>query len=639
MISAAFIVTLKFAFSQADQVSSQSTPRYKAPSSLMATLFQIGTACRALALMSLLAIAITVSSCGDSSDPSDPPGLFVPPQPGLPPPLSPSQPPKFNISPFFYQDPSCWQTHHTQPQRLSSVGYRSWNGHTTAFTQLSSSSIKGLPVLSSGLIKNTYAPRTFEMECLQHSAISTCGFVNHQHSVPLKICHAQALYPKDSVEHVALTSLAHLEKAYLFYLAHKPAMVAALPRAQLYILPQFITKHKHALTNQPISESTTYDNLSYIEKFYDTPTFIIHPPTPTIDPPNSLISSSSSSPPKPYLWEYPWALAHELGHHILISHSKFSEYQANQQLLPLTLFPNSGFFDKVVKVSASPLHSSAAPMFSSIPSSAFGSWPDSLSVDLLRSASLTHAVFPADLISNLTHHLTNINQHSSQARRSWIAFNEAYADLFATLATAPSEALSAAVISPSNYVHSSPPATFSDIPCLIGNRDVTYPRFNDGTPKIITSQAVHHFHHHPSRGIAGRVLSSCHAGNFEIPHVIGATLAHGLWRLGTSNPMSRGEIAQRMISLADHLSQLFSKPGGWEMNLSSLTALAVAHLQAPLISSDQPQRESSHYPDLRPGARLPLSAPTCQLLFQQFSGLINHWSVNDYFSCEWPQSG
>ena len=321
---------------------------------------------------------------------------------------------------FFLEDSSCLQQE--ADVSLDSALYNSWDGQHMRRKRLQNPQIQGSPVLSSTLIKRTFLPRTFDIQCRDAPGVSSCDFVGNKPIVPFKLCRNSGSYDAQSLESVALTSLIHLEKAHLFYKRTNPSH-HQVERSQLFILPRFTTTHLSAADGQVTHKNTVHDNLSYIKNFYENPAFIIHPP-----------SRSSAHSHKEKLWEYPWTLAHEFAHHVLSSHSKFSNSDLAQQR----------------GVAASSQLSMQPPQLTShgwVQNYLWG-WQNSV----------------------------RISTHVMKKSKSWNTFNEAYADLWAFFATENNS------------------QGITNIDCLQGNRDASYEKFKDGTFKIITAEALSSFH-------------------------------------------------------------------------------------------------------------------------------------------------
>jgi len=124
---------------------------------------------------------------------------------------------------------------------------------------------------------------------------------------PLRICRSGGSYPRTSVEGVALASLANLETAYAFY-ETLPGHATSLAAASLLILPTVDTVYAGG-TKRYVKT----DNLEYAPSFGGAPAFVIYPKGQTAAA-HGLWKNLN-------LWELPWGLAHEFGHHVFRTHT------------------------------------------------------------------------------------------------------------------------------------------------------------------------------------------------------------------------------------------------------------------------------------------------------------------------------
>ena len=119
---------------------------------------------------------------------------------------------------------------------------------------------------------------------------------------PLRICHDPADYPRESYEAVALTSLYHVEKAFH---AITIAFGRQLPPITVEILPHYVSFYPGA-SGDPAKWSATYfsHNLAY---FPGRNLLVVFPEA---DKGNALFDKNG------HLWESPFAIGHEIGHHL-----------------------------------------------------------------------------------------------------------------------------------------------------------------------------------------------------------------------------------------------------------------------------------------------------------------------------------
>ncbi len=146
---------------------------------------------------------------------------------------------------------------------------------------------------------------------------------------PLKVCKQNGPYPRVSVEGIALTSLANLSKAYTYYQTI-PNRSKALLNSNLLILPR--VEHE-------FSDRTTIstDNMAYAPSFGGAPIFLIYPKGKS-----SVIAGRWTNV---NLWEVPWGLAHEFGHHVFRTHTQIAgigDAQGLDEAIPLQTFDLPG---------------------------------------------------------------------------------------------------------------------------------------------------------------------------------------------------------------------------------------------------------------------------------------------------------
>jgi hypothetical protein len=126
----------------------------------------------------------------------------------------------------------------------------------------------------------------------------------------LRICGAGAGYARTSVEGIALASLASLSTADAFY-RRIPERNESLKPASLLVLPIVERTYTDGSRRQ-----VTTDNLAYAPSFAGQPTFVVFP--------KGRRAESLGLWKGVNLWEVPWGLAHEYGHHVFRSHTAVS---------------------------------------------------------------------------------------------------------------------------------------------------------------------------------------------------------------------------------------------------------------------------------------------------------------------------
>jgi len=138
----------------------------------------------------------------------------------------------------------------------------------------------------------------------------------------LKICDATRAYPRASVEGAAKISQKHLSTARQFY--DRLPSKTALPDAALMVLP---TVEKTATADDgTVTRTVLVDNLAYAPSFGGEPMFIVFP--------KSRRAVKQGLWTDVNLWEVPWGLAHEFGHHVFRQHTG----RTGLELVPIQSF-------------------------------------------------------------------------------------------------------------------------------------------------------------------------------------------------------------------------------------------------------------------------------------------------------------
>lgn len=130
----------------------------------------------------------------------------------------------------------------------------------------------------------------------------------------LKICRTSGTYARASIEGIALTSVSILDEANRFYRT-VPNARSNLRDATVIVLP---IVEKQIAEVESDGASTTYrsvttDNLAYTSNFDGAPAFVIYPKSRNAVSKGRWVNLN--------LWELPWGMAHEFGHHVFRSHS------------------------------------------------------------------------------------------------------------------------------------------------------------------------------------------------------------------------------------------------------------------------------------------------------------------------------
>jgi hypothetical protein len=128
--------------------------------------------------------------------------------------------------------------------------------------------------------------------------------------LPLKLCRPEGPYARASVEGVGLASYANLATAYDFYQS-LPGRSTALLKSRLLVLPT--VEKRYELKGEKKRQIST-DNLAYTPDFAGQPAFIVYP--------KGRRTKEDGLWKDLNLWELPWAMAHEYGHHIFRTHTR-----------------------------------------------------------------------------------------------------------------------------------------------------------------------------------------------------------------------------------------------------------------------------------------------------------------------------
>jgi hypothetical protein len=124
----------------------------------------------------------------------------------------------------------------------------------------------------------------------------------------LKLCRKDGEYARASIEAVALSAIFTIDKAWSFY--HRMAGAHTdMERTNLLIFPEIRQK----ITGGSEKTNVISSNLAYARSYRRAPTLVIYPGVASENP--------GDNPKRPNLWESPWSLAHEFGHHVLKTHT------------------------------------------------------------------------------------------------------------------------------------------------------------------------------------------------------------------------------------------------------------------------------------------------------------------------------
>ena len=332
--------------------------------------------------------------------------------------------------------------------------------------------VTSAPVLGSRHItKTTYGLRE-RANCELIGSQITCpdDFQVLEQAKPLKICRDRANFPRTSYETVALAGLHTLNTAYEFHNA-LPSHMVNLPSTELVVLPRversFSVRNANGSNETRISLIT--DNLAYSPAYQSGPAFLIYPKSQKAED-NGLWKNL-------FLWEVPWAMSHEFGHHVLRSYA----LGGNNNLA----------------LSGDNLFEATPPLF------------DWSRIGFRASGS---GALPSPLMSMANGFGIIFTNPAQPAARSvgpalyWGAINEGFADLYA------------------RYTRNSEDGQLKGVDCFAGSRDVELPAFGDGTAKVYDERVQGIFL--STQNLDGS--ESCSAPDFQGIHSIGAIAAHGI---------------------------------------------------------------------------------------------------------------
>lgn len=212
---------------------------------------------------------------------------------------------------YFVDDLAC-----QNEKGVSAVGAASvfqWQGDAARPTPYPFNATSGESSLKSGAITASSFGFYQQQECKNGETPSTCSGAARvvKEEKALKICRQGAEYPRLSIEGVALSSLASINTAEAYYHTIPGKSDAILP-SKLLVLP---TVEKVILNakGEVAKRSVTTDNLAYAADFGGSPVFVVFPKGKRAVQEGLWVDVN--------LWEIPWGLAHEFGHHVFRTHT------------------------------------------------------------------------------------------------------------------------------------------------------------------------------------------------------------------------------------------------------------------------------------------------------------------------------
>ena len=239
---------------------------------------------------------------------------------------------------YLIADPAC-QSSVTGGGTIDHANLSVWRDGKVVQTNLSFPTAQARPALSGTGIAIALYGLYQQTDCGSATDASLCQSTPPVSlvaaSTPLNICDTKREFVRTSVEAVALTGLAMLETASVFY-RKVDGHSSDLPEATLLVLPKVETIYQGGA-----ARSEAVDNLSYVPNFSGSPTFVIFP--------KGAYGVSMGRWVDVNLWEIPWTLAHEFGHHIFRFHSDIADATSGiagavpVHSFPTAFEPNTGF--------------------------------------------------------------------------------------------------------------------------------------------------------------------------------------------------------------------------------------------------------------------------------------------------------
>ena len=426
----------------------------------------------------MIVIALSLSSCGSSGNgsPGDP--VYDPNDTG-----ETSQNPDGSDA-FGFDDAAC-QSQQTGTNAIVEANIFEWHQGQIKESTVSLTAVTSSPALASRHITQTTYGLREQASCQLSGTQVICPneFKVVDAAKRLKICRDRAKFPRTSHETVALTGLYTLNAAYDFH-NELPSRGNNLPPTELVILPRversFVVRNANGSSETRISLVT--DNLAYAPAYRSGPAFLIYPKSQKAD--------DSGLWKNLFLWEVPWAMSHEFGHHILRTYALGG---ANNLAL-------SGVSNSAIENN-----------FGATPS--IFDWsrvgyraPVAGLISALLPSSLPSSPNPSNAIGFTFRNTLAPMGRTVGPSLYWGAVNEGFADLYA------------------RYSRNSGDGQLRGVDCFAGSRDVESPAFGDGSPKVYNERVKSIFL--SPQDLDG--AATCSAPDFQGIHSVGAIIAHGI---------------------------------------------------------------------------------------------------------------
>lgn len=209
---------------------------------------------------------------------------------------------------------------------ISSQSIFEWNGKTTSRTKHDFVDTKTKESIQTNHIsQSVYNLHQLTTEnCSIINGDTVCKKVGKTQNVTtadnIRICDAERKFPRESIEAVTLTSLAHLQQANQFYLTI-PSAKPSIRDAALIVLPKIETnyvKRNDDGSNIQLKTMIT-DNAAFGELSQGQHVFIVFPKSEEFKQDEKWQDIN--------LWEIPYVMSHEYAHQIFLTH--YENYSAD----------------------------------------------------------------------------------------------------------------------------------------------------------------------------------------------------------------------------------------------------------------------------------------------------------------------
>ena len=215
---------------------------------------------------------------------------------------------------YAFDDATCQQDAKPGAAAITKGQIYSWEGDNVVPHEVTFHDTTASVSLSSSAIHTTVAGAVFQRSCTGAAGSGfACadgpeadkGWAEVRGGTALRLCRDDAVYPRQAVETIGLTSIYFIQAARDRYLAVTAADAAPVPEPiALAVMPAFITDFSRTNKDGKEAVTRTYitDNLAY---FPDARMIAVFP----------LLAEDKRRRPGFY-WESGFVLGHEYGHHI-----------------------------------------------------------------------------------------------------------------------------------------------------------------------------------------------------------------------------------------------------------------------------------------------------------------------------------